>query len=56
MKKSIWISFGYAIAAMVCGVFYREFTKFFNFTDKTTLSVTHVHLFLLAQVNRFIIQ
>ena len=50
MKKSIWISFGYAIAAMVCGVFYREFTKFFNFTDKTTLSVTHVHLFLLGAV------
>ena len=35
---------------MVCGVFYREFTKFFNFTDKTTLSVTHVHLFLLGAV------
>ncbi|MEE0251950.1 MAG: DUF2871 domain-containing protein [Acutalibacteraceae bacterium] len=50
MKKSIWISFGYSIAAMVCGVFYREFTKFFNFTDKTTLSVTHVHLFLLGAV------
>ena len=34
MKKLINISFIYFILAMVCGVFYREFTKFFNFTDK----------------------
>ncbi len=50
MKKSIWIAFGYAIAAMACGVFYREFTKFFEFTGTTTLSVTHVHLFMLGAV------
>ena len=44
MKKPIWIAFGYAIAAMACGVFYREFTKFFDFTGTTTLAVSHVHL------------
>lgn len=35
---------------MVCGVFYREFTKFFNFTDKTTLSFTHSHLLTLGTI------
>ena len=50
MKKSIWIAFGYAIAAMACGVFYREFTKFFNFTGTTALAVSHVHLFMLGAV------
>ena len=40
----------YAILAMVGGVFYREFTKFFGFTAKTTLSVVHVHYFMLGTV------
>ena len=50
MKKLINISFIYFILAMVCGVFYREFTKFFNFTDKTTLSFTHSHLLTLGTI------
>ena len=33
----------YAAAAMVFGVFYREFTKFNGFTGKTNLSVMHTH-------------
>lgn len=48
MKKLINISFIYFILAMIGGVFYREFTKFFNFTDKTTLSFIHVHLLVLG--------
>lgn len=40
----------YAVAAMVFGVFYREFTKFQGFTEKTTLSVIHPHYFLLGMV------
>lgn len=48
MKKMINTSFFYAIAALVGGVFYREFTKFQGFTGKTTLSVVHTHLFLLG--------
>lgn len=38
----------YAVAAMVFGVFYREFTKFNGFTGKTNLSVMHTHYFLLG--------
>lgn len=40
----------YVIAAMIFGVFYREFTKFQGFTGKTTLSVMHTHYFLLGMV------
>lgn len=50
MKKSIWIAFIYAIAAMVGGVFYREFTKFYNYSDTTSLAVVHLHLFVLGAV------
>ena len=32
MKKYLNIAFAYAIAAMVGGVFYREFTKYSGFT------------------------
>ena len=47
VKKLINFSFGYAIAAMACGVFYREFTKAVGFTGVTALSFAHVHLFAL---------
>ncbi|MGL4569547.1 MAG: DUF2871 domain-containing protein [Clostridium sp.] len=50
MKKLINASFIYAILALVSGVFYREFTRIFEFTDKTTLSVLHVHLFVLGSI------
>ena len=50
MKKLINISFIYFIFAMVCGVFYREFTKFFNFTEKTALALTHLHLIALGTI------
>lgn len=48
MKKFINIAFIYGIAAIACGVFYREFTKFNGFTGKTTLAFTHLHLFMLG--------
>lgn len=50
MKKYINISFIYAIAAIACGVFYREYTKFSGFTGRTTLAFTHLHLFVLGTV------
>lgn len=50
MKKYIHIAFIYAIAAMVCGVFYREFTKFHGFTGKTSLAFAHLHLFVLGAI------
>lgn len=48
MKKLVNTAFIYAIAAMVCGVFYREFTKMMSFEGRTTLAFTHLHLFALG--------
>lgn len=48
MKKYVNISFIYAVAAIACGVFYREFTKITGFSGKTTLAFTHLHLFVLG--------
>ncbi|MDD3334254.1 MAG: DUF2871 domain-containing protein [Eubacteriales bacterium] len=50
MKKYLNCSLAYAIAAMVGGVFYREFTKFNGFTGVTALGKVHTHLFLLGMV------
>ncbi len=46
LKASIW----YFIFAMIFGVFYREVTKFTNFTGKTTLSVVHAHGVVLGTI------
>lgn len=50
MKKHLNISLAYAIAAMVGGIFYREFTKYNEFTGITALSKVHAHLFLLGML------
>lgn len=50
MKRYVNTALIYAILAMVGGVFYREFTKFSGFTEKTTLGVVHTHYFLLGMV------
>lgn len=50
MKKYLNISLIYAVAAMAGGVFYREFTKFNQFTEATALGKVHTHLFLLGMV------
>lgn len=50
IKKHINISFIYAMLALACGVFYREFTKLLNFSGKTTLAYTHLHLFVLGTI------
>ena len=50
MKKYLNLSLLYAIAAMVGGVFYREFTKFQGFTGVTALGKVHTHLFLLGML------
>lgn len=46
LKASMW----YFIFAMVFGVFYREVTKFTNFTGKTTLSIVHSHGVVLGTI------
>lgn len=48
MKKLINIAGIYFILAMVGGVFYREFTKFMQFSGTTALSAVHVHLMVLG--------
>lgn len=55
MKKTINLSFIYAIFAMLGGVFYREFTKFMEFKGTTTLSLVHTHLFLLGMIMMLIV-
>lgn len=50
MKKCLNFSLIYAIAAMACGVFYREFTKLCGFTGVTALGKVHAHLFLLGML------
>lgn len=50
MKKYLNLSLLYAIAAMVGGVFYREFTKFQGFIGVTALGKVHTHLFLLGML------
>lgn len=45
-KKYIRIAEVYAVLAMIAGVFYREYTKFHDFTGVTMLSKAHAHLFL----------
>lgn len=50
MKKYLNISLIYAVAAMICGVFYRESTKMNHFTGVTALGKVHTHLFLLGMM------
>lgn len=50
MRRYINTALLYAILAMVGGVFYREFTKFYGFTAKTALAAVHTHYFMLGMV------
>ena len=50
MKRYMNTALLYAVLAMAGGVFYREFTKFHGFDERTTLSVVHTHYFLLGMV------
>ena len=50
MKKYFTLSFIYLILALIGGVFYREFTKAFEFTGKMILSIVHGHFFVLGVV------
>lgn len=50
MKRYINTALLYTILAMIGGVFYREFTKFYDFTGQTVLGVIHTHYFVLGMV------
>lgn len=48
MKKYAISAFIYTILATIGGVFYREFTKAFDFTGRTTLGFVHTHYLALG--------
>lgn len=48
MKKLINTAFAYFVAAIGCGVLYREVTRLTGFEGKTALAFMHLHLFALG--------
>lgn len=50
MKRYINAAVVYGILALIGGVFFREFTKYFSFNSYSTLSVLHTHYFVLGMV------
>lgn len=50
MKKNLIASFVYLVLGLCVGVFYREFTKWNGFTERTTLSAGHGHLIALGML------
>ncbi len=47
-KRYVNLALVYGVIAMIFGVFYREYTRFYQFTGQTNLSVIHTHYFLLG--------
>lgn len=50
MKKYFNLAIKYAIAALIWGVFYREFTKWNGFTGVSVLGKVHGHMLLLGTI------
>lgn len=52
MRALYYAAFGYLIAGLIAGLFYREFTKAHDFSDSTftQLAVVHTHLLTLGFV------
>ena len=48
MKKLARVSMSYMIIGLAFGVFYREFTKFNDFSGQTQLGVLHTHTLILG--------
>ncbi|MGL6105741.1 DUF2871 domain-containing protein [Romboutsia sp.] len=48
MQKLFKISSFYLLLGLIVGVFYREFTKFNNFTGTTSLGLVHTHTLVLG--------
>ena len=48
MKKFYRLSATYAFIGIIGGIFYREFTKFNQFTGTTSLGLVHTHAFMLG--------
>lgn len=50
MKKLLNTAFIYAILGLLAGLYYRQITVSYNFTEKTMLSILHTHLFVLGML------
>lgn len=50
MKRYMNWALIYAVLGLVGGVFFREFTKFYNFTGETTLGYLHLHYLVLGMI------
>jgi archaellum biogenesis protein FlaJ (TadC family) len=48
MKKLYYSSLFYVIAGLLSGIFYREFTKFSEYTGETVLVAAHTHILVLG--------
>lgn len=48
MKKYLKFSLIYACAALICGVFFREFTKWNGYQGVTALGKAHAHLLMMG--------
>ena len=48
MKKIVNTALIYAIIAMLCGILYREGSRFLELRDSTSWSLTHTHFFILG--------
>lgn len=56
MRKILNTSLYYIMIGLALGVFYREFTKFNNFTEPTMLSSLHPHTILMGGLVPIILQ
>lgn len=50
MKKIINTSIIYLIIGLISGVFYREYTKYYNFKGETALGNVHTHTLILGML------
>ncbi|WP_106767844.1 DUF2871 domain-containing protein [Paenibacillus faecalis] len=48
MKKLYYTAFIYAVLGLIAGIFYREITKYSDFTGSTVLVALHTHIFMLG--------
>ena len=50
MKKLVRVSMFYMIFGLLAGVYYREFSKLFDFTGQSQLGVLHTHILVLGML------
>ncbi|UNK20674.1 DUF2871 domain-containing protein [Paenibacillus sp. N3/727] len=48
MKKLYYTSFFYAVLGLIAGIFYREVTKYSDFSGPTVLVALHTHILMLG--------